>query len=205
MRLSPVRHLGRSVSLAAASALMLSISVAAQEAAPPKPVISVQGGPVGTEVTLSMTSGLAPGGRASVGFGGLSGGYELLGRAETGPEGALFGTFAVPSWAERNLVYFFFVNAGGGTRLFSDPFIVTGPLGALQVTGTVTEVVDGCALISAPDNTRFALYGSTTTVAVGATVAVDGNLGSLDGVAPAGSRCAERPAIPVRVRSLRVR
>jgi hypothetical protein len=205
MSFARVGYLARAGVLAAVASVLLAGSAPAQDAAPQKPLISVQGGPVGTEVTVSMTSGLAPSGRASVGFGGLSGGYELLGRAETGPEGALFGTFTVPGWAERNLVYFFFVNVGGGTRAFSDPFIVTGPLGALQVNGSVTEVADGCVLITALDDTRYTLFGVTSPVAVGATVAVDGNLGSPDGAAPAGSRCAGRPSIPVRVRTIRVR
>ena len=205
MSFSLVRSMRRSCAVAATALAALAMPGAGQDAAPPKPLTSVQGGPAGTEVTVSLPGGLPGGARASIGFGGLSGGYELLGRAEIGAEGALFGTFTVPSWAERNLVYFFFVNAGGGTRLFSDPFIVTGPLGALQVTGDVSETADGCVLITALDDTRYTLFGVTTPVAVGATVAVDGNLGSLEGVAPAGSRCAGRPSIPVRVRTIRVR
>jgi hypothetical protein len=205
MSVALVRKLRSVAALAAAATAVLTMPAAGQDAAPPKPLTSVQGGPVGTEVTVSLPGGLPGGARASVGFGGLSGGYELLGRAEIGPEGALFGTFTVPRWAERNLVYFFFVNAGGGTRLFSDPFIVTGPLGALQVTGSVIETVDGCVLMAGLDDTRYTLFGVTTAFAVGARVAVDGNLGVLDGVAPAGSRCADKPSIPVRVRTIRTR
>jgi hypothetical protein len=150
-----------------------------------------------------MPSGLAPGARVSVGFGGLSGGYELLGRAEIDPEGGISVTLTVPTWTERNLVYFFFVNVGGGTRLFSDPFIVTGPTGLLQVAGSVTEVTDGCVVITALDDTRYALTGVNTPVAVGSRVSVDGNLNLLDGDLAAGSGCG-RPAIPVKVYSIRV-
>jgi hypothetical protein len=147
-----------------------------------------------------MAGGLAPGARVSIGFGGLSGSYELLGRAEVGPDGTLATTLTVPSWVERNLVYFFFVNVGGGVRLFSDPFIATGAEGLLQVIGSVSEATEGCVVITALDDTRYALTGVTTPVTVGSRITVDGHLGSVEGE---GASCGGRPAIPVRVARVR--
>ena len=194
----------RALPFAALAALLLAPPAAAQYGARPGPSTSVRGAAVGGEVLVSMTSGLAPGARVSIGFGGLSGGYELLGRVEADAEGGFSTTLTVPDWAERNLVYLFFVNVGGGVRLFSDPFVVTGPLGALQVRGTVAEVSEGCVLITAFDDTRYALSGGVgTVVSVGARVAVDGNVAPRQGPSADGSLCGA-PAVPVRVRTLRV-
>lgn len=202
MSIAFVRTLIRLLALAAAFAVV-AMPAAAQYGGRAGPTLSVQGGAVGSEVVVSMPSGLAPGARVSIGFGGLSGGYELVGRTEATPEGGLSITLPVPSWAERNLVYFFFVNVGGGVRLFSDPFIVTGPTGVLQLSGEVTAVSDVCVVVTALDDTRYALTGVTTPVAVGARVSVDGNLNLLDGDLTAGSACG-RPAIPVKAYSVRV-
>jgi hypothetical protein len=187
-----------------AASLLFTLEAAAQYGGPTGPVTSVRGAAVGSEVVVSMSSGLAPGARISLNFGGLSGGYEILGRAEADASGAFQTTLIVPTWAQRNEVYFVFANVGGGVRLFSDPFIVTGPLGAVQVSGTVTEVADGCVLIAGLDETRYTLFNVTTPVAVGARVRVDGTVSNLDRVVPEGSSCAGRPAIPVRVETIRV-
>jgi hypothetical protein len=199
----PIARRPRAPLTAFAAAFMFTAPATAQYEGRAGPTTSVQGGAPGSEVVVSMPSGLAPGARVSVGFGGLSGGYELLGRAEVDPQGGISVTLTVPAWTERNLVYFFFVNVGGGTRLFSDPFVVTGPTGVLQVAGSVTEVTDGCVVITALDDTRYALTGLNTPVAVGSRVSVDGNLNLLDGNLAAGSRCG-RPAIPVKVYSIRL-
>ena len=198
---SLARCLGKRLTLTAAATLCLSEPVAAQYGGQTGPATSVRGGPVGTEVHLSMSGGLAPGARVSIGFGGLSGSYELLGRAEVAADGTLATSVTVPSWAERNLVYFFFVNAGGGVRLFSDPFIVTGAEGLLQVIGAVSEASDGCVVITALDDTRYALNGVATPVTVGARITVDGHLAPV--AAPEGFACGGRPAIPVRVSRVR--
>lgn len=199
---SSVRSVHRLVTLPAAAVMVLAVPVSGQYGGPAGPTTSLRGGPVGTEVQLSMTSGLAPGARVSIGFGGLSGGYELITRTEVGPDGAVSATATVPSWAERNFVYFFFVNAGGGVRLFSDPFIVTGPDGLLQVVGAVSEATEGCVVINALDDTRYALSGVTTPVMVGSRITVDGHVAPQD-AAPEASTCGGRPAIPVRVARVR--
>jgi len=185
--------------LAAAAALLPALPAAAQNGGSPRPTLSALGGSVGDPVTVTMTSTLPAGSRVSLGFGGLSGGFELLERAEVGPGGALSFSVAVPSWAERDLIYYFFVNLGPGTRILSDPFIVTGPEGELQVTGAVAQVADGCVVIVALDDTRYALSGVTGSVLVGSRIAVDGNLGSGAGL-PAGSPCTEPQVIPVSAR-----
>jgi hypothetical protein len=202
MSFSLVRYLGSAVMLTAAASVFLALPGTAQDGAP-RPMAAVPGGPVGSEVFISMSGGLAPGARVSLGFGGLSGGYELLGRAEAGPDGVLSTTVTVPSWAEPNLVYHFFLNLGGGVRVFSDPFIVTGPGGALQVVGSVSEVIEGCVLLTGLDETRYALAGVTAPVAVGERVTVEGNLGVGAGAVAGPSPCAGRPGIPVRVRTIR--
>jgi hypothetical protein len=97
-----------------------------------------------------MPAGLAPGARVSLGFGGMSGGYELVGRADADASGAFSVSVPVPSWAEPNVVYYFFVNLGGGIRTLSDPFLVTSPEGALDVTGTVVGKVLPLAASWAP-------------------------------------------------------
>jgi hypothetical protein len=197
----PLRPLRLGI-FAAAAASLTALPAAAQYGAPPQPLVSDAGAAVGTEVTVSMTQGLPPRSRISMGFGGLSGSYELIGRAETDSLGAFTLRVAVPAWAERNRIYYFFLNTGGDSRLFSDPFIVTGAEGALQVTGFVTEVVDGCVVIAGFDDTKYALLGVTSKHAVNDRVTVDGNLAGR-GVAPAGSPCSRRPSIPIRVREVR--
>jgi hypothetical protein len=197
------RHVLSAVTFTASMTALLALPVTAQYGGPSGPTTSVRGGAAGSEVVVSMPSGLAPSARVSMGFGGLSGGYELLGRAETTPEGGISVTLTVPGWAERNLVYFFFVNVGGGVRLFSDPFIVTAPTGVLQVAGSVSEVTDGCVVISGLDDTRYAITGVNRPVAVGSRVSVDSNLSLLEGELAAGSPCA-RPAIPVKAYAVRV-
>jgi hypothetical protein len=198
MALAMQRYFAGPFGLAAAASLLVGVPLAAQYGAPSGPTTSVRGAPIGADVVVSMVTGLAPGARVSVGFGGLSGGYELLGRGEVGPDGAVAVTVKVPNWVERNLVYFFFVNAGGGVRLFSDPFLVTWEGGALQVRGAVSEVAGGCVHITGLDDTRYALSGVTTPLAVGTQVIVDGHVGS-DAAVEAGAACGGRPAIPIRV------
>jgi hypothetical protein len=193
----------RSGLVAVAASLLSALPLAAQYGAPAQPTLSVPGAAVGSQVTVSMSQGLPPGSRMSMGFGGLSGSYELIGRAQTDSLGAFSLTVAVPEWAERNRIYYFFLNAGGASRLFSDPFIVTDGEGALQVTGFVTEMADGCVVMAGFDETKYALIGVTTTHAVGDRITVDGSLGAAQGVVPAGSPCARRPSIPVRVRAVR--
>jgi hypothetical protein len=189
--------------VAGAASLLIALPAAAQYGAPAQPQLSAPGAAVGSEVTVSMTQGLPPGSRMSMGFGGLSGSYELVGRAETDSLGAFSIRVAIPAWAERNRIYYFFLNTGGATRLFSDPFIVTGADGALTVTGFVTEMAGGCVVIAGFDETKYALLGVTTRHAVGDRVTVDGNLGTAQGVVPDGSPCARRPSIPIRVREVR--
>lgn len=204
MSLSLARSPGGRPALALAALLLLALPVSAQDPEAPRPLTSVPGAPVGSEVFVTMTEGLPPDRGVSLGFGGLSGGYELLARPTTGPGGALFTGVTVPSWAEPNLVYFFFLNLGGGVRIFSDPFIVTGPDGALQVTGSVSEADEGCLVMTGLDGTRYALNGVTTPVPVGVDVVVDGTLGFPESLLPERSPCAAQPAIPVRVRSIQV-
>jgi hypothetical protein len=132
----------------------------------------------------------------------MSGGYELVGRADADASGAFTLSVPVPSWAEPNLVYYFFVNLGGGVRTLSDPFLVTTPEGALEITGTASAAAPGCVLIAGMDGTPYALLGVTDGIVAGMRVQVEGTLGPAEEVGPVGSRCG-RPAIPVRVRSLR--
>ena len=202
MSTSLMRFFVRPAGVAAAAFALLFLPAAAQYGGATGPTTSLRGGPVGTEVQLSMVSGLAPGARVSLGFGGLSGGYELVARTEVGPDGTISATVPVPSWAERNFVYFFFVNAGGGVRLFSDPFIVTGPDGLLQVVGAVSEAAEGCVVINALDDTRYALSGLTTPVTVGSRITVDGHVGDASAVTEA-TVCGGRAAVPVRVARVR--
>jgi hypothetical protein len=202
MYYSLVRYLSGAATLAAAATVLLALPAAAQDGAP-RPMAAVPGGPVGAEIFISVSGGLAPGARMSLGFGGLSGGYELLGRVEAGPDGVLATTVTVPSWAEPNLVYHFFLNLGGGVRVFSDPFLVTGPEGALQVMGSVSEVDEGCVLLTGLDETRYTLTGVPAPVEVGERVTVDGNLGVGQGAEGGPSPCAGRPGVPVRVRAIR--
>jgi hypothetical protein len=197
----------RLIPLAAAHALSVTLLLATHAAGQddaPRPMASVPGGPAGSEVFISMAGGrLEPGARVSLGFGGLSGGYELVARAVADGAGVLAANVTVPSWAEPGLVYFFFLNVGGGVRIFSDPFIVTAPGGLLQVMGSVTEVGEGCALMTGPGDARFALSGLTTPLSTGARITVDGVLGVAEGAEGGAAACAGRPGIPLRVRVVR--
>jgi len=196
----PLARYLKLATLAAAASVLPALPGAAQVGGSPRPTLSAQGGMVGDPVTVTMSSTLAAGSRVSLGFGGLSGGFELLERAEVGPGGAMSFSVAVPSWAERDLIYYFFVNVGPGTRILSDPFIVTGPEGELRVTGAVSEVADGCVVIVALDDTRYALNGVTGPVLVGSRIAVDGTLGAGGGNLPTDSPCTEPRVIPVSAR-----
>jgi hypothetical protein len=164
----------------------------------------VRGGAPGTELFISTLEGLPPNRRISIGFGGLSGGYELLGRGETGASGELLASVTVPSWAEPNLVYFFFLNLGGGTRIFTEPFLVTGAEGALEVSAQVTAVTEGCVTVMGLDQTAYVLAGVTVPVAVGDLVTVTGTLGAPVGPAE-GPACVVPAAIRVSARSVRIR
>jgi hypothetical protein len=189
-----------------AAALILTLATASTAAAQmmPAPTLSHAGAAVGEQVTVTMRSGGLPPDRGmSMGFGGLAGSYELIGRAETDSTGAFTTTVLIPSWAEPNRIYYFFLNLGGGTRIFSEPFIVTGPAGALQITGFVTEQAPGCMVIAGFDETRYTLLGVTTTHKVDDRVTVVGSLAQVSEVPPAGAPCGGRPSIPLRVRAVR--
>lgn len=196
------RHLARLVTVAC-TALLVALPAAAQDGESPRPMTSVRGAPIGAEVTITVRDGLVPGRTVNVGFGGLSGGFEFVARGATGPDGSLSVTATVPAWAERDLVYYFFLNLGGNVRVFSDPFVVTFAEGVLRARGSVAEVAEGCMVIAAADQTRFALSGVTTRFPVGAVITVDGTVGDAED-APEDSPCAGGPAIPVRVHGVRV-
>jgi hypothetical protein len=195
----------RSHALAASFLLAMGAATDLSAQMMPQPMLSHPGAAVGSEVTVTMRAGgLPPDAGMSMGFGGLAGSYELVGRPRTDSTGAFSITVPIPSWAEPNRIYYFFLNTGGSNRLFSDPFIVTRPDGALQVTGFVTEVgADGCVVMEGFDQTKYALLGVTTRHAVNDRVTVEGDIGQADGVVPAGSLCGRKPSIPVRVRAVR--
>jgi hypothetical protein len=190
----------------AVASLLLTLGSATHAAAQmmPAPTLSHAGAAVGDSVTVSMRAGGVPPDRSmSMGFGGLAGSYELVGRAQADSTGAFSITVAIPTWAEPNRIYYFFLNLGGANRLFSDPFIVTGPAGALQISGFVTELAPGCMVIAGFDETRYTLLGVTTIHKVDDRVTVDGSLAQAAEVPPAGAPCGGRPSIPLRVRAVR--
>jgi hypothetical protein len=189
-----------------AAALLLTLGSATHAAAQmmPAPMLSHTGAAVGDSVTVSMRAGGVPPDRGmSMGFGGLAGSYELVGRAQADSTGAFSVTVAIPTWAEPNRIYYFFLNLGGANRLFSDPFIVTGPAGAVQVTGFVTQQAPGCMVIAGFDETHYVLLGVTTTHKVDDRVTVEGNLAPAAEAPPTGAPCGRRPSIPLRVRAVR--
>lgn len=198
-----IERVVRAVAVAAAS-FVAATPAAAQDDAPLVLRSSVRGAPVGTELFLSTLEGLPSERRVSIGFGGLSGGYELLGRAETGPGGELLASVTVPSWAEPNVVYFFFLNLGGGTRVFTEPFLVTGADGALEVAAQVTQVTEGCVVAVGLGQTPYVLAGVATPVTVGDLVTVTGTLGAPVGEGE-GPACVVPAALRVSARSVRIR
>src|SRR5687767_14634094 len=102
--------------LAAALSLVTTVPASGQEAGP-RPMASVPGGAVGSEVFVSVSSGLNPGHNVTLNFGGLAG-YELIARVVVPADGVLATTVKIPDWVERNGVYFFFLNMNG-VRVFS--------------------------------------------------------------------------------------
>jgi hypothetical protein len=202
MRQLPSRLASFTIVAIASAALALAAGTAAAQEGAPRPMASVPGGPVGSEVFVSMTGGLVPGRQVTLNFGGLTA-YELVGRIDVAADGLLAATVKVPEWAERNSVYYFFLNMSG-TRVFSDPFIVTGPAGEVSLTGTVSQVVGSCVVMAGDDRTSFSLAGIAGELpAVGARVIVDGVLGIRPGGAGGAFPCLSHPGIPVRVTSIK--
>ena len=68
-----------------------------------KPMLSVRGAPVGSEVTLTVV-GLPPLARVRRGFGSF-GGYESLGGSEADVYGVFTANLRVPYWGERDRVH----------------------------------------------------------------------------------------------------
>jgi hypothetical protein len=142
---------------------------------PPKPIMSIRGGPAGAEITLAMP-GLTPAQSVRVGFGSLSQ-YEVLGRGETGPEGMLVANLIVPPWAELDRVHYFILNFGNQTpRIFSDPFHVTDAYGVARIYGTVNDQGVGCLAIDGPEDTLYTLQGDHRRWTAGQRVLVIGTV-----------------------------
>src|SRR6187397_408703 len=97
--------------LALTGALLATLTFGLPAAAQrPSPVImmSVPGGPAGTEVTLRV-AGLTPGLRLQIGFGGLSTNHEILAMGEADTMGNFELITKIPDWVERHRVYHFFL------------------------------------------------------------------------------------------------
>ena len=140
-----------------------------------RPMISVRGAPVGSEVTVTMV-GLPPLMQVRMGFGSF-GMYEALGRSEADVYGVFSANIRVPYWGERDRVHYFFVNFGDQRpRAFSDPFLVTAPDGTVRLEGTITADGMSCLGMDGPDDTRFALEGPLAGWAPGTKVLVVGTV-----------------------------
>jgi hypothetical protein len=140
-----------------------------------KPMLSLRGAPVGSEVTLTVV-GLPPLARVRMGFGGF-GGYESLGNSDADVYGVFTANLRVPYWGERDRVHFFFVTFGNQQpRAFSDPFLVTAPDGTVRLEGTIAAEATSCLAMDGPDDTRFALEGPLAGWAAGTKVLVVGTV-----------------------------
>ena len=140
-----------------------------------KPMLSVRGAPVGTEVTLTIV-GLPPLMNVRMGFGSFEQ-YESLGRSDADVYGVFSANLMVPYWGERDRVHFFFFNfADQRPRMFSEPFLVTAPDGTARITGTITDQGTSCLALDGPDDTRFALEGPLGGWAPGTKVLVVGTV-----------------------------
>lgn len=168
--------------------------------------LSSRGGTTGAEVEVRVTD-LAPSTPVWVGFGGLGTPHELLGSAVTDTDGAFTLAVRIPSWAERDRTYLFFLAyADQRPWGFSDPFVVTGPDGAVRVAGEITHADGDCTLLQGFDETLWALTGATGTPAPGSEVVVSGTLSEPDGEAPPGSApCGQGRPIQLTVREIQPR
>jgi len=158
-----------------------------------KPMISARGGPVGTEVTLTIV-GLPPLMNVRMGFGSF-GMYESLGRGDADAYGVFSANVPIPYWGERDRVHYFFFNfADQRPRAFSDPFLVTAPDGSVRLEGTIRADGVSCLSMDGPDETRFALEGPLAGWEPGARVLVVGTIS--DEVACGGE------GLPIAVREI---
>ncbi len=109
----------------------------------------------------------------AVGFGGIASPHEILGEALTDPEGALSLTDTIPSWVEPNRSYLFYLAFSDQRPVaFSDPFLVTGPDGVVQVGGRITDEGVTCPAMRGPDDELYTLAGSIGSAAPGDDVVV---------------------------------
>lgn len=170
---------------------VLDPSLSRQE---PDMVLSPRAAAVGDAVQVSMGE-LPPGTVILVGFGGIGTPHEILTETRVDGQGRFSVSVEIPAWAELNQNHFFYMAfSDQRPRVFSEPFVVTGPDGSIRVSGEITPDGGECIVLKGSNDALFSLVGAVGTPAPGSRVVVDGTVVE-------SSTCTQGATI--RVRTLR--
>ena len=143
------------------------------------PVFSPGSGAAGDAVTVETADlpALTP---IYLGLGATRSSFEVLARLVTDEFGAMSTVVEVPSWATTDRTHFFvLVDVYFRPLAVSAPFHVTGPDGALQRRGRVTEDAEGCIVLQegGAGGERYVLTaGDRRGLAAGDDVVVEARL-----------------------------
>lgn len=142
----------------------------------PDMVLSPRAAAVGDAVQVSMGD-LPPGTVILVGFGGIGTPHEILTETRVDGQGRFSVSVEIPEWGELNQNHFFYMAfSDQRPRIFSDPFVVTGPDGAIRVSGEITTDGVQCIVLRGSNDALFSLVGNVGTPAPGARVVVEGKV-----------------------------
>jgi hypothetical protein len=138
-------------------------------------LVTPRGGPIGTEVTVNVTS-LPPMIGIQIGFGNLQQ-HEILSRLNSDGEGVATVTVRIPGFAEINRPHFFFVAfTDPQPRGVSDAFHVTAPDGTAIVRGEITDEGRSCTVLRTASNDVYTLLGDMSAWKPGTRVALRGTI-----------------------------
>lgn len=157
----------------------------------PDMVLSPRAAAAGDAVQVSMGE-LPPGTVILVGFGGIGTPHEILTETRVDGQGRFSVSVDIPAWAELNQNHFFYMAfSDQRPRVFSDPFVVTGPDGSIRVSGEIAPDGGECIVLRGSNDAVFSLVGAVGTPAPGSRVVVEGTVVE-------SSTCTQGPTIEVR-------
>jgi hypothetical protein len=161
---------------------------------PRRVIPTPRGGPIGSEITVNVTS-LPPMIGIQIGFGNLQQ-HQIVGRSNSDGEGVASVKVRIPGFADRDKPHFFFVTfADTNPRGVSDAFHVTADDGTARVSGEITAEGKSCTVLRTARNDAYVLLGDVSEFKPGARVSLRGTIAD-------GAPCGDE-GIPIAVSEIR--